>query len=128
MQFRFKFCFTIVNQQPALRDGFAEITDSRIWKTNVYDGVYFNDFIKLNLADDILKRVIMSGMSGSSWRFKRFDRICITVNSDDLRRVGKKKYFDSMEFIGKYARVEGPDHEMEDDASGDEVNETNFQD
>ena len=33
-----------------------------------------------------------------------------------------------MEFIGKYARVEGPDHEMEDDASGDEVNETNFQD
>ena len=128
MQFRFKFSFTIVNQQPALKDGFAEITDGRIWKTNVYDGVYFNDFIKSNLADNILKRVIMSGMSGSSWRFKRFDRICITVNSDDLRSVGKKKYFDAIEFIGKYTRVEGPDHEMEDDASGDEVNETNFQD
>ena len=33
-----------------------------------------------------------------------------------------------MEFIGKYAIVEGPDHKMEDDASSDEVNETNFQD
>ena len=42
-----------------------------------------------------------------------------------------------MEFIEKYARVEGSDDEMEDDAGGDEVNkfdsefvddETNFQD
>ena len=49
-QSRFKFFFTIVNQQPAPRDGFAEITDSKIQQTNVYDGVYFNDFIKLNLA------------------------------------------------------------------------------
>ena len=44
---------------------FAEITGSRIWKTNVYDGVYFNDFIKSNLANDILKRVIMNDMSNS---------------------------------------------------------------
>ena len=72
------------------RDGFAaEITDSRIWQLNVYDGVYFDDFIKSNLAKDILKRVIMNGMSGSSWRFKKFDGICITVNSDDLRSIGK---------------------------------------
>ena len=78
-----------MNRQPAPRDGFAETTDSRIWQTNVYDGVYFNDFIKLNLANDILKRVILIGMSGSSWRFKRFDRICITVNSNDLRSTGK---------------------------------------
>ena len=78
-----------MNLQPAPRDGFAEATDSRIWQTNVYDGVYFNDFIKSNLANDILKRVIMIGMSGSSWRFKRFDRICIAVNSNDLRSTGK---------------------------------------
>ena len=120
---RFKCSFTIVNRQPDPRDGFAEITDSRIWKINVYDGVYFNDFIKSNLANDILKRVIMIGMSGSSWRFKRFDRICITVNSNDLRNIGKWKYFDIMEFIEKYARVEGSDDEMEEDVGGDEVNE-----
>ena len=43
---RFKFSFTIVNRQTALTDGFAEITGSHIWQTNVYNGVYFNDFIK----------------------------------------------------------------------------------
>ena len=45
-QFRFKCPFPNVNRQPAARDGFAEITDSRIWQTNIYDDVYFNDFIK----------------------------------------------------------------------------------
>ena len=48
----------------------------------MWEGVYFNDFIKSNLANDNLNRVIMNGMSGSSWRFKRFDRLCITVNSE----------------------------------------------
>ena len=122
-QSRFKSSFTIVNWQPAPRDGFAETTDSRIWQTKVYDGVYFNDLIKSNVANDILKKVIMNGLSGSSWRLKRFDRICITVNSNDLRNIGKWKYFDIMEFIEKYARVEGSDDEMEEDVGGDEVNE-----
>ena len=65
----------------------------------------------------------MNDMSGSSWRFNRFDRICITVNSDDLRSIGKWKYFDAMESIEKYPRVDGSDDQMKDDASGDEVNE-----
>ena len=56
---------------------------------NVYEDVYFNNFIKSNLANDILERVIMNGISGSSWRFKRFDRLCITVNSKKLRSIGK---------------------------------------
>ena len=47
---------------------------------NVYEGVYFNDFIKSNLTNGILKRVIMNGMSGSSWRFKRFYIHCTTAN------------------------------------------------
>ena len=41
------------------------------------------------MAQDILKRAIMNGMTGSSWRFKRFDRICITVNSNEIRDFGK---------------------------------------
>ena len=48
------------------RHGFAKLKDSRIWETKLYKGVYFNDFIKSNLANDILKRAIMHGMSGSS--------------------------------------------------------------
>ena len=47
----------------------------------------------------------MNGMSGSSWRFMRFDRICITVNSNDLKSISKWKYFDVKEFIEKFARV-----------------------
>ena len=88
-QSRSKCSFTIINRQPEPRDGFGEVTSSRIWQANVYEVVYFNDFIKSNLPNDILKRVIMNGMSGSSWIFKRFDRLCITVNSDELRSIGK---------------------------------------
>ena len=88
-QSTFKCSFMIINQQPTPRDGFAEITDSRIWQTNVFEDVYFNDFIKSNLANDILKGVIMNGMSGISWRFKRFDRLCVTVNSYELRSIGE---------------------------------------
>ena len=64
----------------------------------------------------------MNDMSSSSWTFKGFDRICIIVNSDDLRSIGKWKYFDVMEFFEKYTRVDGSDDDMEHDAGGDEVN------
>ena len=42
-QVSFKCTFTIVNRQPALREGFTEINNNRVWQTNVYDGVFFND-------------------------------------------------------------------------------------
>ena len=68
---RLKCTFTIVNQQLLLAVGFAETTTSaRVCITNVYKGVDFNEFVKANLADDIWKRIILNGMSGSSWRFK----------------------------------------------------------
>ena len=87
-QVSFKSTFTIVNCQPARKVGLAEITASRVWQTNLYDGMYFNDYVKTNLDGGILKRVIMTDMTGSSWRFKRFDRLCITVYSDQYRGVG----------------------------------------
>lgn len=121
---RFKCSFTIVSWQPAPRDAFAEITDTRIWRTNAYDDVYFNDFIKSDLTNDILKWVIVNIMPGRRCRYKRFDRIGITVTSNDSRIIGKWEYFDIMKFIGKYARVEGSDDEMEDDAGGAEVNDS----
>ena len=42
-----------------------------------------------NFVNDILKRVIVNGMTGSSWRFRRFDRIFINVNSDQESEIGK---------------------------------------
>ena len=78
----FKYTFTVINRQPS--PGFFEITPNRVWVTDVYEGVYFNDFIKSGLAVDIHKRIIMNGLIYSSWRFRRFDRLCITVNSDEV--------------------------------------------
>ena len=85
----FKCSFTIINCQPSPRVGFVDILDSRIWQTEVYSGIYFNDFVKSNLASNILKKVIINGMRGRSWRFKRFDRICVTFNSDQESEIGK---------------------------------------
>ena len=54
----------------------------------MYGGVYFNDYVNANLERHTLRRVIMNGMTGSSWRFKRFDWLCITVKSDQYRGIG----------------------------------------
>ena len=78
---RFKCSFTIINHQPAPRVGFVEGTDSRVWQINVYEGVYFNEYVKANLTQDILKCVIINGMSGSSWRCKSFDVLSLTATS-----------------------------------------------
>ena len=84
---RFKCSFTIINRQPPPAVGFVEITDTAVWIANNYEGVYFNDFIKSGIAKDIRKGNIFNGMTGSSWRFKRFDRLCISVNSDEVRQI-----------------------------------------
>ena len=73
-------------------------------RTNVSDGVYFNDFVNSNLVQDILKKVIINAMTSNSRRFKRFDRICLTVNSEEFRSVGNYKINFNvfiMEFIDK---------------------------
>ena len=85
----FKCSFTIVNSQPPLVQGSVETEDSRTWTTAVYDGVYFNDYIKFHLISHIKKRIIINGLTGSSWRFKIFDRLSISVNNFDDQRVLK---------------------------------------
>ena len=37
-------------------------------------------------------------MTGSSWRFKRFDRLCISVNSDEIRQI-RNLYFDGKIYL-----------------------------
>lgn len=59
-----------------------EMTDTRVWVIDVYEGVYFNDFIRVGIGNDIKKRIIVNGLTGNSLTFKRFDRIYISVNSD----------------------------------------------
>ena len=73
----FKCSFVIENIQKSLYSGLEPLLNTRYWTTSTYDGVYFNDFIFFGLKEDILMRVIINQMSGSSWHFKRFISLAV---------------------------------------------------
>ena len=73
---RFQGYAEIINQQR----GEIFLKDKRVWLTNVYRSKYFNDFMRSEIKDEITKRVVVNGESGSSWHFKRFDRLNIIVS------------------------------------------------
>ena len=75
----FKCSFTIENTQNSIRPDLQALTNTRYWTTETYDSIYFNDFILHSLRSDILKRVIVNQMSGSSWYFKRFLNLALKV-------------------------------------------------
>ena len=52
-----------------------------------YEGNYFNDFIFYALKQEILRRVIINGMSGSFWHFKRFISLSVKVLDNDAEAV-----------------------------------------
>ena len=74
--YKFQGYFEIINQQ---RGPENVLEDKRVWLTNVYCFKYFNDFVRGEIKDQIIKRVIVNGQSGSSCFFKRFSRLNITV-------------------------------------------------
>ena len=80
-KFFFKCDFSIENIQnaPLTSPNLTDITNTRYWSTNVYNGVYFNDFIISEIRSDILKRVIINNLTGSSWYFNRFKHLSIKV-------------------------------------------------
>ena len=81
----FKCSFTIQNTQNASSPNVQALTNTRYWTTETYDSIYFNDFIFYSLKADILKRVIVNQMSGSSWYSKRFLNLALKVlDSTDL--------------------------------------------
>lgn len=55
------------------------LLNSRYWTTDPYEGVYFNDFIFHSIRQDILNKVIVNGVTGSSWRFKRFISLSMKI-------------------------------------------------
>ena len=55
------------------------LTENRSWITNVLRFKYFNEFLRGELKDEITKRIINNGLTGSSWFFKRFERLNIIV-------------------------------------------------
>ena len=72
--YKFQGYFELINQQ---RGPEFVLEDKRVWSTNVYRFKYFSDFFRGELKDEIIKRVIVNGQSGSIWFFKRFNRLNI---------------------------------------------------
>lgn len=76
--YKFQAYFEIVTQQRT-PDNDTFLTKNRSWITNVFCFKYFNEFLRGELKDEITKRIIHNGLTGSSWFFKRFERLNIIV-------------------------------------------------
>ena len=70
---KIKGFFEIINKQR----GEAILEDNRAWLTNLFITKHFNTFIRTEIKNKIIKRIIVNGQSGSSWFFKRFERLSI---------------------------------------------------
>ena len=67
----------IINYQPSEVDS----KSMRMWLTNVYTPSHFNLYVRDEIGKQILKRIILNGTTGSSWIFKRFNRLQIIFTS-----------------------------------------------
>ena len=68
----------IINQQ---QGEFIIAENTRVWLTNTYTAKYFNDYVRGSIKSDIVKRIIINGQTGSSWYFKRFNRLTVITTS-----------------------------------------------
>ena len=64
--------FLIENIHLSLHENSIPILSTRYWSTEPYQTRYFNDYIFYSLRENILKRVIVNGTSGSFWGLRRF--------------------------------------------------------
>lgn len=58
--------FSIENLQPGPVENDSPVINMRYWSTESYRTKYFNDYILFSLKENILKSVIVNGMSRSS--------------------------------------------------------------
>ena len=77
----FKADFSIENIQntSVVSPNTTDIISVRYWSSDVYSGVYFNDFIISEIRGNILKRIINNNLSGNSWHFNRFKHINLKI-------------------------------------------------
>ena len=67
-----KCLFVIENIQQSAFENLRAILNTRYWTADVCKATYFNDFVFYGLRQNILSKVIVNGMSGSSWKVRRF--------------------------------------------------------
>ena len=84
MSVKADFAIENIQDAPSGVANTADVKTLRYWSTNVYRVVYFNEFVANGIRSDILKRVINSRLTGSSWYFNRFSHLNIKVLSRGL--------------------------------------------
>ena len=75
------FCIRNYQPPPENVNNVVGLYDKRFWSTEVYNGRFFNNYIKTSLTYDIKKRIISNAKTGSSWRFNRFESFSVTFNT-----------------------------------------------
>ena len=85
--------FLIENYQPGPIENNTPIINSRYWSTQPYRTKFFNDYIFFSLKENILKTVIVNGMSESSWSFRKFLGITLKVLQEDGNFLRQRNLF-----------------------------------
>ena len=78
IKYKFQVYFELVNQQRT-SDNQIFLTNNRSFLTNVFRFNYSNEFVRAELKNEITKRIIQNGLTGSSWYFRRFDIVNVIV-------------------------------------------------
>lgn len=71
--------FEIINQQ---RGDLVTVQDTRVWLTDTITAKYFNGYVKNEINNAILKRIIVNGQTGCSWFFKQFKKLTVIVSPE----------------------------------------------
>ena len=106
--------FVIENIQQSVTENIRPILNTRYWSTDVYQTVYFNDFVFYGFKSKILSKVIVNGTSGSSLRFRRFITLSLTAVDLDTEIV---KWSVMANFIDFEVGVESPTNDPDDEVS-----------
>ena len=59
--------------------------------TDIYVCKFFNEIVKGEIKNNFMKRVVVNGMTGSSRRFKRFERVSIIVTNINKKPISLAK-------------------------------------
>ena len=60
----------------------VNLENTRVWLINVFKGCDFNPPIRGEIKKEILKRIIINGATGSSWIFKRLNKLQIIATDE----------------------------------------------
>ena len=96
---------------------FVEVIDERSWLTDVYSCKFFNEFVKSGFKKDILKRIIVNELTGSSWRFKIFNKLSVNV-----KKEVSHSWYVTMDYLQLYAEDVDGDGDLEMNETVDEEN------